>query len=762
LLLLIVGWCAWPVCAVSQLCHKIVPRVLVALRSDAARGKALEVVKTLSSRVKSAIAVVLPLAEIYNVFANTEASPYEKNIGIMFLELGWKRAKAAEQAALVLRILPTVAAHAEQYQLTLLQMALSALEHVGTLTNTSWSSVTLEGAHATAVRSFLLDVLLFAPPGAGQARVQEPSPSAASSPGAAAASAPAAPAPLPPGLAAVGLERIQTKTQHGEGKGVPEYLLIRKIAVLKALTGKMLSDEHAFPLAVVASCGAHHEVRRMGEDLLRTLMQANRVDLDADSAAETIDTLFMLLLGNAEKIKRELQAGGGKAPAYMGGKSPALFVAGAVDVPTRVVLLAQLCRSVRAANTFPSALQAIFQGIYGADASMRLKQAAMQFAVWTTSNARAEVLKPMAPIILSGLLKFIKEGDSAAITNAQMVPLRGFTYSALGQLARRTPDLFRADVSIARQLFAALALEQPEVKVSVQEALSMSCLAYSGVSGADKEHLMSLLLEAIQNKDAHQARFCSVYWANRLFPFSDVNARYVCLTAVADPKIEVREEAERGLFLPSERGTPPSAAAQPISLLHTKDAEIKAAIAAEEYPPFEKIVEYLSSPDKLAARRSQSAGVKAATVALCNRCLAKSCEREGDITKRQYLTGASAPRTSTGGDQASAPREVAAEQMNLLIEDALVTALGGSKGVADGDLARQCLVALTDLQMARSDVVRRKYGGRLPWLENFLFSNNSDTRCVCVCVCARARVCVCVCVCVLSRLYTLCHTHAHC
>lgn len=57
---------------------------------------------------------------------------------------------------------------------------------------------------------------------------------------------------------------------------------------------------------------------------------------------------------------------------------------------------------------------------------------------------------------------------------------------------------------------------------------------------------MKLLLGAMEKTDSHQARFCAVYWANRLFAFSDVRARYVCLLAVADGKIEVREEAERG------------------------------------------------------------------------------------------------------------------------------------------------------------------------------------------------------------------------
>ena len=60
--------------------------------------------------------------------------------------------------------------------------------------------------------------------------------------------------------------------------------------------------------------------------------------------------------------------------------------------------------------------------------------------------------------------------------------LRGFTYSAIGQLARRLPALFASDAPVPRTLFAALSQETPEVRVSVQEALSMACSAYKGAS----------------------------------------------------------------------------------------------------------------------------------------------------------------------------------------------------------------------------------------------------------------------------------------
>jgi hypothetical protein len=62
---------------------------------------------------------------------------------------------------------------------------------------------------------------------------------------------------------------------------------------------------------------------------------------------------------------------------------------------------------VRAANRFPQALQTVFEGIYGAGSTTKIKQGAMQFAAWTLRNASDAVLTPIGPVMLSGLLKFL-------------------------------------------------------------------------------------------------------------------------------------------------------------------------------------------------------------------------------------------------------------------------------------------------------------------------------------------------------------------
>ena len=71
-------------------------------------------------------------------------------------------------------------------------------------------------------------------------------------------------------------------------------------------------------------------------------------------------------------------------------------------------------------------------------------------------------------------------------------------------------------------------------------------LSTAGDAGAQIEQL---LLGSISSPQ-EASRLCAVQWANRLFPFSHVPARYICAMAAGDPKLEVREEGQAGLAPP--------------------------------------------------------------------------------------------------------------------------------------------------------------------------------------------------------------------
>ena len=68
------------------------------------------------------------------------------------------------------------------------------------------------------------------------------------------------------------------------------------------------------------------------------------------------------------------------------------------------------------------------------------------------------------------------------------------------------------------------------------------------------EDLRELLLDAITTQTSPGVRYCSVQWANKLFPFAEPSARYICILAAGDKKTEVSEAGLLGLKPESSPG----------------------------------------------------------------------------------------------------------------------------------------------------------------------------------------------------------------
>lgn len=236
-------------------------------------------------------------------------------------------------------------------------------------------------------------------------------------------------------------------------------------------------------------------------------------------------------------------------------------------------LMSVFTRSIVAANAFPSTLQCVFDCIYGPGTTMKLKHAGMEFAVWIFKHASDDQLKPMAQIILSGLLKLL-DGQDPGDTDSSSKQLRSFTYQAIGQLSLRAPHLFNKNTDMAVRMFAALRSEPDSVRVTVQEALSSLANAYKARPDVFKE-IESLLLENIKLSESG-ARFCSVLWATRLYPFSHAPSRFICMLGAGDVKLDIREMANEGLRAPN-----------------AEKEGVEGSVLTAEYPGLRPMMEYI-------------------------------------------------------------------------------------------------------------------------------------------------------------------------
>ena len=301
---------------------------------------------------------------------------------------------------------------------------------------------------------------------------------------------------------------------------------------------------------LAAQCDSYHEVVSLGEEGLR---KRGKPDMEQQAF---IQAMYALYLGNVNSN----QPHSVEASAQPNARFPA-------SISLKVRLLGQLSKSVVAANTLPSMIQVIFDAIYGEKTSHKLRLAGMSFVQWVAKMARDETLAPIGAVLLSGLVKLTQmgrrdSGNAAAslghvttgVSAAEEESVRCFAFVSIGLLSKRCPDLFHSDLSILKLLFEATATEESNnVRMAVQEALSMMKDAYKHLTSSgdaslkeDVQALKQLLLDAMFQSE-HQARYAAISYIVSLFEFGDVFARYCCLAAAADAKLEIREKGLAGL-----------------------------------------------------------------------------------------------------------------------------------------------------------------------------------------------------------------------
>ncbi|KAJ3192246.1 hypothetical protein HK101_006845 [Irineochytrium annulatum] len=346
---------------------------------------------------------------------------------------------------------------------------------------------------------------------------------------------------VPPGLSTNATKFI-TNDDKAKWAKSPSDLKALKIGVLKFIQNPLFVPDklhlnERFFIYVVASADTNHEIVSAGEDGLKRNAKPDFEDLGC------VRGLYMLYQGSPSHAQAQAQ----RVPGDL--RTP-----GTATVKLKSMTF--MLKSAAATNQMPGMLQIAFDALYGEATTAKLRSCGMSFVQWVARIADSAKIKPVAPILLSGLLKFIEANEDEKGQDNEN--LRGFAYEAVGLLSKRAPELFSSDIAILQQFFTAVATEQRNVRVSVQESLSTMVDAYKDIGKDDvkRAEVEAILLDTI-DKPEPQARFVAVKYANSLFPFSHTLARYIDLVAAADPKMEVREEGKRGLVFP----TPPAASA---------------------------------------------------------------------------------------------------------------------------------------------------------------------------------------------------------
>ncbi|XP_012485286.1 uncharacterized protein LOC105799328 isoform X1 [Gossypium raimondii] len=489
----------------QALLSKLLPLTISSLSSSSqlVRNKVLEILSHVNKRVKHQPEIGLPLTELWSMYTEADATPMVKNFCIVYIEMAFERAPLKEKENLSPMLVVNISKLPQQHQEILMRIATKVIGecHASRVENEIAAKYKLmnDSHDRDLFLEFCLHTVLYQPPAQGGGSS--------------------------PGLSIAQANRIAGKVPL---KG--DMLLTRKLGILNLVEAMELSPELVYPVYLAASADSQEPVVKRGEELIkRKASGANLDDL------RLISRLFLLFTGTtgAENTATDSRVNPGNATL-------------------KVKLMAVFCRSITAANSFPSTLQCIFDCIYGSTTTSRLKQLGMEFTVWVFKHSKLDQLKLMGPLILNGIVKLL-DGYSNSESDSVARSTRTFSFQAIGLLAQRLPQLFRDKIEMATRLFHALKVESQSLRFIIQEATNSLAAAYMGASAAVLTELESLLLNNCQVEES-EVRFCALRWATSVFDSQHCPSRFICMLGAADSRLDIREIALEGLFLGKDAG----------------------------------------------------------------------------------------------------------------------------------------------------------------------------------------------------------------
>ncbi|KAF9155982.1 hypothetical protein BG015_007778 [Linnemannia schmuckeri] len=518
--------------------------VLLKLASPAenVRAKVVSILTHINKRVRPKPAIKLPVTSLLQQFS-TNGSVLVKNFTLIYIEMGYER--------LSLEVLST------ENLLTscrfVMPRIIQFLAEVKQLNEDNTTSDPYDfianPLDAIVLLSRFQDVLLYRQPIIAQPTLHPTNEAQSPSSSLPGATAPAIPDGMSPqSLLYATNNRKAPWATSSDLKNIKTGAL-RFVCSTTSFPDALSTQVHLerFIALIAATGDAYNEAVSMGEDGLK------RIKLPDLEDKTVVDRLYQMYQGSNRGKPIP-----GQEDVF---KQPSSNV-------VKLKIMSYLSKSKVATESFPSALQVSFDCLYGPKTNTKLVMAGMAFVQWIARMSSQAALAPIAPVLVSGLLKYTRE--NADTIGMESEAAKGFAYVAVSLISKRVPEIFRKDLSITEGFFDQLSSQPPNVKTYIQEALCTLLDAFQPLkewaSEAEVKRILTII-EDNMSKEEHQARYCAIRYATGLFPFSNVASKYVCLMTVADSKLEIKEEAKRGLTFPTARALEENAATSQESIL---------------------------------------------------------------------------------------------------------------------------------------------------------------------------------------------------
>uniref|UniRef100_A0A8C1EJV2 Ecm29 proteasome adaptor and scaffold n=1 Tax=Cyprinus carpio carpio TaxID=630221 RepID=A0A8C1EJV2_CYPCA len=649
----------------------------------------MELLVHLNKRIKSRPKIQLPVETLLVQYQDPAAASFVTNFTIIYIKMGYPRLEVSKQCELAPTLLTAMEGKPQPQQDSLMHLLIPTLYHMKYPSEPSKASpfvLTERPKTVQLLLEFMLDVLLMP---YGFVLNEPPSRPAPSSPqggsGAGAASAQGLPQP-PPGMSVYAVKRV-----IGEAQWSPEQLEQCKLGIVKFIEAEQVPEVETVIHLVVASSDTRHSV-------------ATAADLELKSKQSIIDWNNPLIINKMYKVYL------GDIPVKTKGATVKQELKHEpVSTRVKMKILPHLLRSRLAAEYFPSNIQVVYDGLFGANTNNKLLSLTLQF-VHHICMVCPDTNKPLGLMLLNGLTKLINE-------HKEDPKLLCVAYSAVGKLSSRMPQLFTKDIALVQQFFESMCKEEADVRLAIQEALSMMVGAYVNLQGA-LLNLMEALVAAYITKPEVQVRQVAMKFASTVFAPDHVASRYLLLLAAGDPREEVSGEARRALrSLPStktekEGSRPMPSFPEMVSYIQEKAAQrvktpAKYIVGASTLPfnpaTFGEIVLYLRMC------LAYSAGVTSTSQSLMD--MQDDAPLIGRYVQSLLSSEASSSSATKGGE--ASPVHV---YMNLLQQ--LLSAVGGIP----------VMYCLLEVVSVCPEKLTPNFVDKIDWIKGLMNTNKEDMR----------------------------------
>ncbi|XP_061591425.1 proteasome adapter and scaffold protein ECM29 [Cololabis saira] len=506
----------------QDIISKFLPPVLLKLSSvqEGVRKKVMELLVHLNKRIKSRPKIQLPVETLLVQYQDPAAASFVTNFTIIYIKMGYPRLEVGKQCELAPTLLTAMEGKPQPQQDSLMHLLIPTLYHMkypaDASKNVSTFNLTERPKTVHLLLEFMLDVLLMPYGFVLNESPSRPAPSSSQggSDGSVASSGQGLPQP-PPGMSVYAAKRV-----IGEAQWNSEQLEQCKLGIVKFIEAKQVPEVETVVHLVVASSDTRHGV-------------ATAADLELKSKQSIIDWNNPLIINKMFKVYL------GDVPLKTkGGGVKQELKHEPVSTRVKMKILPHLLRSRLAAECFPANIQVVYDGLFGANTNNKLLSLTLQF-VHHICMVCPDTNKPLGLMLLNGLTKLINEYKEDP-------KLLCVAYSAVGKLSSRMPQLFTKDLALVQQFFESMCKEEPDVRLAIQEALSMMVGAYANLQGA-LLNLMEALVAAYITKPEVQVRQVAMKFASTVFAPDHVPSRYLLLLAAGDTREEVSGEAQKVL-----------------------------------------------------------------------------------------------------------------------------------------------------------------------------------------------------------------------